>query len=151
MAADYLHTTSRALEPQLHHHVVVANFGVGPDGVAHALDARFVFHHAKTASFLAAAELRHQLTARLGVTWTQVENGIAEIEGVPAAALEEMSSPGPRDRRSDRGAAVFPRPGPVRSRRGTPAPRRSMGSISTLSSPRGTSASPSPATALRCV
>jgi conjugative relaxase-like TrwC/TraI family protein len=92
VAADYLHTTSRALEPQLHHHVVVANFGVGPDGVARALDARFVFHHAKTASFLAAAELRHQLTARLGVTWTAVENGIAEIEGVPAAALEEMSS-----------------------------------------------------------
>jgi hypothetical protein len=92
VAADYLHTTSRALEPQLHHHVVVANFGVGPDGVARALDARFVFHHAKTASFLAAAELRHQLTARLGVTWTAVENGIAEIEGVPTAALEEMSS-----------------------------------------------------------
>ena len=92
VAADYLHTTSRALEPQLHHHVVVANVGFGPDGVARALDARFVFHHAKTASFLAAAELRHQLTARLGVTWTVVENGIAEIEGVPAAALEEMSS-----------------------------------------------------------
>jgi conjugative relaxase-like TrwC/TraI family protein len=92
VAADYLHTTSRALEPQLHHHVVVANYGLGPDGVARALDARFVFHHAKTASFLAAAELRHQLTAGLGVTWTQVENGIAEIEGVPAAALEEMSS-----------------------------------------------------------
>jgi conjugative relaxase-like TrwC/TraI family protein len=92
VAADYLHTTSRALEPQLHHHVVVANYGVGPDGVTRALDARFVFHHAKTASFLAAAELRHQLTARLGVTWTQVENGIAEIEGVPATALEEMSS-----------------------------------------------------------
>ena len=92
LAADYLHTTSRALEPQLHHHVVVANFGLGPDAVARALDARFVFHHAKTASFLAAAELRHQLTARLGVTWTAVENGIAEIEGVPTAALEEMSS-----------------------------------------------------------
>ena len=92
MAADYLHTTSRALESQLHHHVVVANFGVGPDGMARTLDARFVFHHAKTASFLAAAELRHQLTARLGLTWTSVENGIAEIEGVSAAALEEMSS-----------------------------------------------------------
>jgi conjugative relaxase-like TrwC/TraI family protein len=92
VAADYLHTTSRALEPQLHHHVVVANYGLGPDGVARALDARFVFHHAKTASFLAAAELRYQLTARLGVTWTEVENGIAEIAGVPAAALEEMSS-----------------------------------------------------------
>jgi conjugative relaxase-like TrwC/TraI family protein len=92
VAADYLHTTSRALEPQLHHHVVVANYGIGPDGKPRALDARFLFHQAKTASFLAAAELRHQLTVRLGVTWTAVENGIAEIEGVPAAALEEMSS-----------------------------------------------------------
>src|SRR5579863_3042799 len=92
VAADYLHTTSRALEPQLHHHIVVANYGVSPDGKARALDARFVFHHAKTASFLAAAELRHQLTARLGVSWTAVENGIAEIEGIPSAALEEMSS-----------------------------------------------------------
>jgi hypothetical protein len=27
----------------------------GPDGIASALDARFVFHHAKTASFLTAA------------------------------------------------------------------------------------------------
>ena len=92
LAADYLHLTSRALEPQLHHHVVVANYGVGPDGQARALDARFLFHHAKTASFLAAAELRHQLTARLGLTWTAVQNGIAEIEGVPSSALEEMSS-----------------------------------------------------------
>lgn len=55
VAADYLHSTSRAFEPQLHHHIVVANFGVGPNRVARALDARFLFHQAKTASFLAAA------------------------------------------------------------------------------------------------
>jgi conjugative relaxase-like TrwC/TraI family protein len=92
IAADYLHLTSRALEPQLHHHVVVANFGIGPDGKARALDSRFLFHHAKTASYLAAAELRHQLTARLGVEWTPIENGIAEIAGVPEAAMKAMSS-----------------------------------------------------------
>jgi conjugative relaxase-like TrwC/TraI family protein len=92
IAADYLHLTSRALEPQLHHHVVVANFGIGPDGKPRALDSRFLFHHAKTASFLAAAELRHQLTARLGVEWTPIENGIAEIAGVPEAAMKAMSS-----------------------------------------------------------
>ena len=92
IAADYLHLTSRALEPQLHHHVVVANYGIGPDGKSRALDSRFLFHHAKTASYLAAAELRHQLTARLGVEWTAVENGIAEIVGVPRAVLEAMSS-----------------------------------------------------------
>ncbi|HEY5273050.1 MAG TPA: MobF family relaxase, partial [Acidimicrobiales bacterium] len=92
IAADYLHTTSRALEPQLHHHVVIANVGVGSDGVARALDSRTIFHHAKTASFLAAAELRHQLTTRLGVTWGEVANGIAEIEGIPAQAIKEMST-----------------------------------------------------------
>jgi hypothetical protein len=92
IAADYLHTTSRALEPQLHHHVVIANVGVGSDGVARALDSRTIFHHAKTASFLAAAELRHQLTTRLGVTWGEVVNGIAEIDGIPAQAIKEMSS-----------------------------------------------------------
>ena len=93
IAADYLHTTSRALDPQLHHHVVVANVGTGPDGIARALDARMVFYEAKTASYVAAAELRHQLTARLGVTWTEVHNGIAEVAGVPEAALVSMSSP----------------------------------------------------------
>jgi conjugative relaxase-like TrwC/TraI family protein len=92
IAADYLHTTSRALEPQLHHHVVIANVGRGSAGATRALDARMLFNHAKTASYVGAAELRHQLTARLGVTWTAVENGIAEIEGIPASAITEMSS-----------------------------------------------------------
>ncbi len=82
-AADYFHATNRALEPQLHHHVVVANYGRGANGEGRALDARMLFLHAKTAGYLAAAELRHQLTARLGVRWGEIVNGIAEIEGVP--------------------------------------------------------------------
>ncbi|MDA8296476.1 MAG: relaxase domain-containing protein [Actinomycetota bacterium] len=91
-AAAYLHPTSRALEPQLHHHVVVANAAIGPDGLRRALDARMVFHHAKTASFIAGAELRHQLTGRLGLCWGEIHNGIAEIAGVPDAARLEMST-----------------------------------------------------------
>lgn len=50
-AAAYLHTTSRALEPQLHHHVVVANTAIGPDGTRRALDGRMLFHHAKPRSW----------------------------------------------------------------------------------------------------
>ena len=91
-AADYLRTTSRALEPQLHRHVVVANAAVGADGIRRALDARMLFHHAKTASYVAGAELRHQLTARLGVRWSTIRNGIAEVEGIPEAAISEMST-----------------------------------------------------------
>lgn len=92
VAASYLHTTSRAADPQLHRHVVVANVATGPDGIARAVDATALYHHAKTAGYLAAAELRHQLTARLGVTWTPVARGLSEIDGVPHEALSAIST-----------------------------------------------------------
>jgi conjugative relaxase-like TrwC/TraI family protein len=91
LAASYLHGTSRALDPQLHAHVVVANMAQGPDGGVRALDGRALFAHAKTASFLAAAELRRALTRRLGVEWEPAERGLADIAGVPRAAVVEMS------------------------------------------------------------
>jgi conjugative relaxase-like TrwC/TraI family protein len=91
LAASYLHGTSRALDPQLHAHVVVANMAEGPDGVVRALDGRALFAHAKTASYLAAAELRLGLTRRLGVEWEPAERGLADIAGVPRPAIVEMS------------------------------------------------------------
>jgi conjugative relaxase-like TrwC/TraI family protein len=91
LAASYLHGTSRALDPQLHAHVVVANMAEGPDGAVRALDGRALFAHAKTASFLAAAELRLALTRRLGVEWEPAERGLADIAGVPRDAIVEMS------------------------------------------------------------
>jgi len=92
VAASYLHSTSRALDPQLHRHVVVANFADGPDGEIRTLDSTSLYHHAKTAGYVAGAELRHQLTARLGVEWTPVRNGLAEVAGVPQAAIEAVST-----------------------------------------------------------
>lgn len=91
IAAAYLHDTSRALDPQLHFHVVVANMAEGPDGKVRALDGRSLFLHAKTAGYLAAAELRQRLARDLGVTWQQVNRGLSDIEGVPRAAILEMS------------------------------------------------------------
>jgi len=91
LAASYTHATSRCLDPQLHCHVVVANLARRADGAVQALDGRPLFAHAKTAGYLAAAELRHQLAQRLGVEWGPVENGVADIVGVPAAAIAEMS------------------------------------------------------------
>lgn len=91
LAASYLHGTSRALDPQLHAHVVVANMAERSDGAVRALDGRPLFAHAKTASYLAGAELRHQLTRRLGVEWEQAERGLADVAGVPRAAIVEMS------------------------------------------------------------
>ena len=83
---------ARNLEPQLHTHVVIANAAVHPNATLRALDARGLYLHATTASHLAAAELRHQLSVRLGVQWTPVESGLAEIIGVPDDAIRSFSS-----------------------------------------------------------
>lgn len=91
VAASYLHATSRALDPQLHCHVVVANMAERPDGTVRALDGRPLYAHAKTAGYLASAELRAQLSRRLGVEWQPVGRGVADVAGVPRAAVVEMS------------------------------------------------------------
>jgi conjugative relaxase-like TrwC/TraI family protein len=92
VAASYLHSTSRALDPQLHRHVVIANVAAGPDGEMRAIDGTSLFHHAKTAGYLAGAELRHQLTARLGVEWSAVVRGLSEVAGVGAEAISAVST-----------------------------------------------------------
>ena len=91
VAAAYLHETSRALDPQLHFHVVAANMAEGPDGKVRALDGRSLYMHAKTAGFLAAAELRHRLSMELGVEWKPVHRGVADIDGVSCEAIVEVS------------------------------------------------------------
>lgn len=103
LAASFTHGTSRDLDPQLHAHVVVANAIEVRDGQHRALDGSGLFAHAKTAAFLAGAELRHQLSAELGVGWRPVRPGVAEIDGVPHEAIELMSS---RRRRIDDAAAA---------------------------------------------
>jgi len=82
IAAAFVHRTSRAGDPHLHTHVLVANLVYGCDGRWSALDARPLYAHAKTASFLYQATLRVELTRELGVGWEPVRNGIAELSGV---------------------------------------------------------------------
>ena len=68
MAATFRHRASRAGDPQLHTHAVVANMALGPDGRWTALDARPIYAHAMAAGCLYQAVLRARLTAELGVT-----------------------------------------------------------------------------------
>src|SRR5829696_4769472 len=89
--AAFLHRTSRAGDPQLHTHVVVANLVQGSDGQWSAVDGRLVYAHARTAGYLYQAALRAELARRLGVRWRPVRNGMAEIEGVPEKALRTFS------------------------------------------------------------
>jgi len=63
----------------------------GPDGRWTALDARRLYTHARTGGFLYQAKLRLELTRRLGVEWTPVRNGVAEIDGIPAAVRRSFS------------------------------------------------------------
>ena len=92
IGATFRQHTSRALDPQLHTHIVIANRVRSPDGRWLALDARLLKMDQRTVSAIYHATMRSQLTARLGVEWEPVVNGIAEIAHVPQAVLEEFSA-----------------------------------------------------------
>ena len=91
VAAAFRHRSSRAGDPLLHTHVVVANATQGPDGRWTALDGRELYRHAKTAGYLYQAVLRAELTERLGVGWDEVENGTADLQGVSRRVIEHFS------------------------------------------------------------
>ena len=91
VAAAFRHRTSRAGDPLLHTHVLVANVGQCVDGQWRALDSRALYTHAKTAGYLYQAALREQLSRRLGVEWTAVRNGTAEIAGIPRDVIKAFS------------------------------------------------------------
>src|SRR5262249_38187791 len=91
VAAAFRHRTSRAGDPQLQTHVVVANGVSGTDGRWSSLDARFLYRHHKTAGYLCQAALRRELSERLGVEWTSVVKGAAEIKGIPRSLVHHFS------------------------------------------------------------
>ena len=92
IVAGFEHRTSRADDPQLHTHLVVPNLLHGADGKWSAVDAKEIYRHALTASYLYHAVLRGQLTQRLGLAWTAPVKGVAEIDGLPADLLGEFST-----------------------------------------------------------
>src|SRR3954453_220432 len=91
VGAAFGHRSSRAGDPLLHTHVVVANGTQGPDGRWTALDGRALYRQQKTAGYLYQAALRRRLTAELGVRWHEAENGMADIVGVPRAVIDHFS------------------------------------------------------------
>lgn len=89
--AAFRHRTSRAGDPALHTHVLVANLVMAEDGHFGAFDATRLYAHAKTAGYLYKAHLRHELTARIGVEWTSVHEGTAEVAGISAEVIRAFS------------------------------------------------------------
>jgi len=92
LAAAYPHRSSRAGDPQLHTHLLIANLTKGPDGRWTRLHHPSIYHHAKSAGYLYEAQLRAELSQRLAVQWQEVRNGIAEIEGLADEHLRRFST-----------------------------------------------------------
>jgi conjugative relaxase-like TrwC/TraI family protein len=92
IAAGFLHRSSRNGDPQLHTHVLIANATQGPDGKWTRLYHPAIYEHAKTASYIYEAHLRHELTRCLGVEWQPVRKGIAEIKGFADEWLKAFST-----------------------------------------------------------
>src|SRR6266545_967604 len=93
VAAAYQHRTSRAQDPHLHTHVIVANMTKAPsDGAWRALDGEpLLKHYRLAAGYLYQTQLRHELTRSLGVEWQQPRQGMAELAGIPERALQAFS------------------------------------------------------------
>lgn len=92
VAAAFTHRESRAGDPHLHTHLVVANLARGTDGRWSALDGRGLYAHARAAGALYGSQLRRALTDRLGVEWVRTVAGRPEIAGVDPVAIGGFSS-----------------------------------------------------------
>jgi conjugative relaxase-like TrwC/TraI family protein len=91
VAAYFRHRMSRAGDPQLHTHVLIANLIRTPEGEWRALDGQRLYRRAKTAGYLYQAHLRAELASELGVAFREVHRGAAEIAGVPDETLRAFS------------------------------------------------------------
>jgi len=91
VGAAFRHRTSRAGDPNLHSHVVVANMTRGSDGQWSALFSQAVFRHGRTAGFIYQAVLRHRLATQLGVGFGDASRGVREVEGVSATVRRAFS------------------------------------------------------------
>lgn len=93
VSAAFRHRTSRAQDPHLHTHVIVANMTRTEDGEWRAIDgAALLKTYRLAAGYLYEAQLRHELTCRLGLEWAEPVKGMGELAGVPEEAIRTFST-----------------------------------------------------------
>ena len=92
VAAAFRHRASRNGDPQLHTHVLAANVVTGTDGRHSAPWGALFYYHARAAGYTYQAVLRNELARALGVTFTPVVGGAAEVAGVDAALIAAFST-----------------------------------------------------------
>ena len=88
--AAFEHSTSRALDPQLHIHTILINVGIREDGSTGTLDPRALYRHQLAAGALFRAELAARLERSLALR-ARREGRCFELIGVPATIIEEFS------------------------------------------------------------
>jgi conjugative relaxase-like TrwC/TraI family protein len=92
LAVGFDHRTSRAGDPLLHTHVIVANRVQGPDGRWTALDGRDLYRHRLAADAIYRGAYQQALTRSLGVAWTKPDrHGNRELAGMPTDLLRAFS------------------------------------------------------------
>jgi conjugative relaxase-like TrwC/TraI family protein len=92
LAVGFDHRTSRAGDPLLHTHLVVANRVQGPDGRWTALVGRDLYRHRRAADAIYRAAYQRALTRSLDVAWTRADrHGNRELVGVPAKLVRAFS------------------------------------------------------------
>jgi conjugative relaxase-like TrwC/TraI family protein len=82
VAGRFPHRTSRALDPHLHTHLVVANATAALDGGWSSLDGRRLFAHVRAAGAIYNARLRMELSDRIGAAWDVAPSGLGDVIGV---------------------------------------------------------------------
>jgi conjugative relaxase-like TrwC/TraI family protein len=94
VAGAYQHRTSRAQDPHLHTHVIVANMARRPsDGEWRALDGEAILKtYRLAAGYLYQAHLRAELSRSLGVEWETPYKGLADLKGVLRSVIAEFST-----------------------------------------------------------
>jgi conjugative relaxase-like TrwC/TraI family protein len=101
VAAAFEHSTSRALDPQLHTHVLVSNVGEREDGTWGTIVGRPLFENKMALGALYRAELTKRLSETFHISWARTQNlieatvvkkGLLELFAKRRAQIEELLS-----------------------------------------------------------
>ncbi|GAC1317796.1 MAG: hypothetical protein NVSMB12_16040 [Acidimicrobiales bacterium] len=92
VVAGFRHRVSRALDPHLHTHALIANQVAAPDdGRPLALHSPLLYGSRRAAGAVYQAVLRRRLTASLGLTWSVPIGGRADAQVVPSRVRSAFS------------------------------------------------------------